>query len=155
MFFLCSNTIEHLNVGINNFTWRNMTFHNNKKTLKHLRLALFGVALGSVVSEILLLLTRNDTVRVIFCLWAIQLTKVVRRVPHFGAGIVWGTIPSGFPVFWFIVPGCSRNGYGTSPNLSFQKKLVKLWQGTQDAWLCSAKFFWEFLVTLPSISSET
>ena len=83
-------------------------------------------------------------VRVVFCLWATQLTRVVRRVPHFGAGIVCGTIPSAFRVFWIIVPGCSRNGYGTSPNLWVQKKLVKLWQGTQDAWLCSAKFFWEF-----------
>ena len=86
-----------------------------------------------------------EFVRVIFCLWAVQMTRVAWRVPHFGAGIVWGTIPSGFPVFWIIVPGCSRNGYGTSPNLWDQKKLVKFWQGTQDAWLCSAKFFWEFL----------
>ena len=84
------------------------------------------------------------TVRVIFCLWSVQVTRVVRRVPHFGAGIVWGTIPSGFPVFWIIVSGCSRNGYGTSPNLWVQKKLVKLWQGTQDAWLCSANFIREF-----------
>ena len=84
-------------------------------------------------------------VRVIFCLWAVQMTRVVRRVPHFGARIVWGTIPSGFLVFWIIVPGCSRNGYGTSPNLWVQKKLVEPWQGTQDTCICSAKFFWEFL----------
>ena len=84
-------------------------------------------------------------VGIVFCLWAVQMTRVVRRVPHFGAGIVWGTISSGFPIFWIIVPGCSRNGYGTSPNLWVQKKLAKLWQGTQDTWLCSAKFFWEFL----------
>ena len=95
-------------------------------------------------------------VRVIFCLWAVKMTRVVRKVPHFEAGIVWGTISSGFPVFWNIVPGCSRNGYVTSPNLWVQKKLVKFWQCTQDTRLCPTEFFWEFfLVTLPSISSET
>ena len=49
-------------------------------------------------------------VRVDFCLWAVKMTRVVRKVPHFGVGIVWGTIPSDLPVFWIIVPGCSRNG---------------------------------------------
>ena len=94
-------------------------------------------------------------VRVVFCLWAVQMTRVMRKVPHFGAGIAWGAISSGLPVFWRIVPGCSRNSYVKSPNLWVQKKLVKLWQCTQDMWLCSAKFFREFFITLPSISSET
>ena len=62
-----------------------------------------------------------------------------------GAGTVWGMIPFYFPVFWNIAPGCSRNSYGTSPKLRVQKKLVKFWQGTQDAWLCSANFLREFL----------
>ena len=66
-------------------------------------------------------------VRVVFCLWAFNFNRVARKVPRFGAGIVWRTIPSGFPVFWFVVPGCSRNSYGTSPNLWVQKKLVKFW----------------------------
>ena len=83
--------------------------------------------------------------RVIFCLSVVKMTKVVRKVPHFGAGVVWGMISSGFPVFWIDVPGCFRNGYGTSPSLWVQKKLVNLWQATQDTWLCSAEFFWEFL----------
>ena len=84
-------------------------------------------------------------VRVDFCLWAVKMTKVVKKVPHFVAGIVWGTIPSDLPVFWIIVPGCSRNGNGTSPNLWVQKELIKLWQGTQDTWLRFAIFFWDFL----------
>ena len=87
----------------------------------------------------------KEGVRVVFCLRAVKMSRVVREVPRFGAGIVWGTIPSGFPVSWIIVPGSSRNGYGTSPNLWVQKKLVKFWQGTEHTWLRSAKFFWEFL----------
>ena len=94
-------------------------------------------------------------VRVVFCLWAVKMTRVMRKVPHFGVGIVWGAIPSGLPVFWITVPGNSRNSYGTSPNLWVQKKPVKLRQGSQDTWLCFANSLESFLVTLPSISSET
>ena len=86
-----------------------------------------------------------DDCEVGFCLWADKMTRVGRKVPHFRAGIVWGTITSDLPVFWIIVPGCSRNGYETSPKLWVQKKLVKFWQGTQDTWLRFSKFFWEFL----------
>ena len=78
--------------------------------------------------------------RVVFCLWAFKLARVMRKIPHFGVGIVWGLIPNGLPVFWIIVPGCSRNSYGTSSNFWVQKKLVKFWQGTQDTWLCFAEF---------------
>ena len=88
---------------------------------------------------------RTPNVRIVFCLQAVKMSRVVRKVPRFGAGILWGTIPSGFPVFWSIVPGSSRNGHGTNPNLWLQKKLVKLWQSTQDTWLRFAKFFREFL----------
>ena len=84
-------------------------------------------------------------VRVVSCLWAFKLARVMRKIPHFGVGIVWGMIPSGLQVFWFIVPGCSRNSWGTNPNLWVQKKLVKFWQGTQDTWLCLAKLLREFL----------
>ena len=52
------------------------------------------------------------------------------------------TIPSGFPVFWFIFPGCSRNSYGTGPNLWVQKKFSKLRQGTKNAGLRAAEIFW-------------
>ena len=88
-------------------------------------------------------------VSVDFCLWAVNLTRMARKWPRFGAGIVWGTIPKGFPVSWIAVPGWSRNGFGTSPNLWVQKKLVKLWQGTQDTWLRFAKFFREFFSYSP------
>ena len=87
----------------------------------------------------------TPVVRIVFCLRAVWLTRMMRRVSRFGAGIVWGTVPSGFPVFWIFVPGRSLNGCGTSPNLCVQKKLVKFWQGTQDTRLCPTEFFWEFL----------
>ena len=82
----------------------------------------------------------NDTVRVIFghhvrvgfCLWAIELARVMRKKPHFGIGIVWGAIPMSFPVFWISVYGRSLNSYGTGPNLWVKKKLVEFRQGTQD-----------------------
>ena len=90
-----------------------------------------------------------ESVRVGFCIWAVEMTRVMKTVPHFGVGIVWGTIPSGLPVFWIIVPWCSRNSYGTSPNLWVQKKLVKFWQGTQHTWLCFAEFLREFLSYSP------
>ena len=86
----------------------------------------------------------GETVRVGFCLWVVNFTRVAREGPRFGAGIAWGTIPSGFPVFPVSVSGCSWNSHGTSPSLWVQKKLVKFRQGTQSTWLCSAKFFWEF-----------
>ena len=68
----------------------------------------------------------------------------MRGEHRFGTGIIQGTIPSGFPVFWVAVPGCSRNGYGTSPNFWVQKKFIKLRQSTQNTWLRPAEFFWKF-----------
>ena len=65
----------------------------------------------------------------------------MRKAPHFGVEIVWGTIPSG--------PRFSELFYGKSPNLWVQKKLVKFWQRTQDTWLCFAKFLREFLSYFP------
>ena len=79
------------------------------------------------------------------CLWAIEPARVMRKIPHFGIGIVWGAIPMSFPVFWINVSGCSLNSYGTSPNLWVQKKLIKFRQSTQDTWLRFAKFLSEFL----------
>ena len=93
--------------------------------------------------------------RVGFCLWAIELTRVVRKTPHFGIGIAWGAITMSFSVFWISVSGRSLNSYGTSPNLWVQKELVKFRQCTQDMWLRFAKFLREFLGYPPSISSET
>ena len=84
-------------------------------------------------------------VRVSFCLWAIELTRVVRKIPHFGIGIIWRAIPMNFPVFWIRVSGRSVSGYRTSPNLWVQKELVKFRQCTQDTWLCFAKLLREFL----------
>ena len=60
-----------------------------------------------------------------------------------------------FPVFWISVAGFSLNSYGTSPNLRVQKELVKFRQCTQDTWLLLLNSLEIFLVTLPSISSET
>ena len=80
----------------------------------------------------------------------------MRRDHRFGTWIVWGTIPIGFPVSWVAVPGWSRNGYGTSPNLWVQKKFVKFRQNTQNTGhSVRLNSFESFLVTLPSISSET
>ena len=75
--------------------------------------------------------TTNYTVpvRVGFCLWAIELARVIRKIRHFGVGIVWGAIPSGLPVFQISVSGCSWNSHGTSPNLWGQRKLVQFRQG--------------------------
>ena len=74
---------------------------------------------------------------------------------HFGIGIIQGTIPSGFPVFDVIVPGCSRNGYGASPHLRVQKKFVKFRQSTQNTWLRLDKFLGQFIRDLLSIYPET
>ena len=90
----------------------------------------------------------------LFLLWIVQITRVVGREHCLGTGIAKETIPSGFPVFQVVVPGCSGNSYGTSPNLWVQKKLVKLEQSTQNTCLRPTEFFESFLVTLPSISSE-
>ena len=79
----------------------------------------------------------------------------MRRGHHFGTGIVWGTIPIGFPVFWFADPGCSRSGYGTSPNLWVQKKKSSLDKAPKIRDSVRLNSFQSFLVTLPSISSET
>ena len=68
----------------------------------------------------------------------------MRRDHRFGVGIVWGTIPIGFPVSWVAIPRCSRNGYGRSPNLWLQKKFVNFRQSTQNTRLRPTEFFWEF-----------
>ena len=73
----------------------------------------------------------------------------MRRNDCFGTGIVWGTIPSGFPVFWVAVPGCSPNGYGTSPNLRIQKKFIKVRQSTQNTRHRPAEFFRKFFSYSP------
>ena len=69
--------------------------------------------------------------------------KLGGRELHFRSRIVWGTILIGSLVFEIAAPRCSRNSYGTNPNLRVQEELIKLWQGSQDAWFCSAKFLWE------------
>ena len=61
-----------------------------------------------------------------------------------GQGSFGGAIRIGFPVSWVAVPGCSQNGYGTSPNLWVQKKFVKIRQSTQNTGLRPTEFFWEF-----------
>ena len=74
----------------------------------------------------------------------------MRKDKRFGTRIVWGTITIGFPVSWVAVPGCSQNGCRTCPNLGVQKKFIKIRQSIWNTRLRPV-----FLVTLPSISSET
>ena len=58
-------------------------------------------------------------------------------------------IPSGFPIFWVAVPGCSRKGYGESPNFWVQKKFVRFWPSTQTTRLRPTEFFQEFFSYSP------
>ena len=83
--------------------------------------------------------------RVGFCPWATELARMMWKIPQLGIGIVWWATFISFPVFQISLSGRSWNSYGTSPNLWVQKKLVKFRQGTQDTWLCLAKFLREFL----------
>ena len=68
----------------------------------------------------------------------------MRRDHQFGTGNVLGTIPIGFPVSCVAVPGRSRNGYGTIPNLWVPKKFVQFRQSTQNERLRPTEFFREF-----------
>ena len=98
---------------------------------------------------------RVPTVLSLFLLWIIYITGVTGREHHFGTGIVYGTIPNGFPVFWVVVPGCSRNSYGTSLNLWVQKKIIKFRQRTKMRDSVRLNCGESFFMTFPSISSET
>ena len=69
--------------------------------------------------------------------WWVENTASVLRSPSERSS-------SGCPVFWVIVPGCSPNSCGTSPNLWVQKKLIKLKQSTQHTWLRPADYLWKF-----------
>ena len=77
------------------------------------------------------------------------------RELHFGMGIVLGTILIWFPVFHLIVLGCFRNGSGECLYLWAQEKFIYFKQSTQNAELDPAEFQGQFLMTLPSFSSET
>ena len=93
-------------------------------------------------------------VRVVFCLWAVEMNRVMKKVPHFGVGIVWETIPSGLPVFWIIVPGCSRNSYGTIRTCKFRRSSSSFEKAPKIRDSVLLNSFESFLVPLPSISSE-
>ena len=101
--------------------------------------------LNATIIYVVVRVISGHHMRVGFCLWAIELARVMRKIPHFGIRIIWGAFPMSFPVFWISVSGRSMNSYGTSPNLWVQKELVKFRQGTQDTWLRFANFFTEFL----------
>ena len=58
-------------------------------------------------------------------------------------------IPSGFPVFWVAVPGCSRNGSWASSYFRVQKKFVELWRSTQNMWLRLTNFPKQFFSNPP------
>ena len=90
-----------------------------------------------------------------FLLWTIQMASVTSKEHRFGTRIVYGTTTRGFPVFWVIFPGCSRNSYGTSLNLWFQKIFIEFRRAPKMRDSVRLKSWENFLVTLPSISSET
>ena len=95
------------------------------------------------------------SVRVGFCLWAIELARVMKKIPHFGVRIAWGAITSGLPVFQISVSGCSWNSHGTSPNLWVQKNSSSFDKAPKIRDSVLLNSLESFLVTLPSISSET
>ena len=105
----------------------------------------------------------NDAVRVIFghhmrvgfCLWAIELARVMRKISYFRIGIIWGAVPMIFPVFWISFSGRSMNSYGTSPNLWVPKKSSGFDKAPKIRDSVLLNSFESFSVTLPSISSET
>ena len=53
--------------------------------------------------------------------------------------ITLGTIPSWFPVFPVVVPGCSRNCSGESV-LAGSREICLIWTEQQNAGLCRAEF---------------
>ena len=77
------------------------------------------------------------------------------REYRFRTGIAYGTIPSGFPVFWVVVPGCFRNRYGTSPICGFRRNSSSFNKAPKMRDSVRLNSLENFLVTLPSISSET
>ena len=132
--FVHSQTQFPLKVTVALPVLRNLVrqFHTFRKCIKRISVGIVRVGFG-------------HHVWVEFCLWAIGLARVVRKIPHFRIGIIWGAIPMSFPVFRISISGRSVSGYGTSPNLWVQKELVKFRQCTQDTWLRYAKFLREFL----------
>ena len=63
--------------------------------VRHVRIA-FSVSVGTIAN---LFLNSCHHVMSLFLLWIVQITRVVGREHHFGTGIAYGTIHSGFPVF--------------------------------------------------------
>ena len=100
-------------------------------------------------------LTWSLSVMSLLLLWIILITRVVGREHRFGTGIAYGTIPSGFPIFWVNVPGCPGTATeqvrpcGFMRNSSNLDKAPKI----QDSVLPNS---WDsFWVILPWISSKT
>ena len=69
---------------------------------------------------------------------------MIGREHSFGTGFAYRAISSGFPLFWVLVRGKSRNSYGTNSNLWVQKKVIKVRQSTQNARHRPAESFWKF-----------
>ena len=93
--------------------------------------------------------------RINFQLWVIKFARVIRRESRFETGIVQGTIPSGFPVSWIVfldVPGTATEQVrfcGFRRNSSSFDRAPKI----RDSVPLNCLEI--FLITLPSISSET
>ena len=86
-----------------------------------------------------------NTVRGLLPVWVSSIAGLTNRELHFRIEITQGMIPSGFPIFWMVIPGCSWNGSRASP----YSKFIEFWQSTQNTWLHPTNFLRQFLVTLP------
>ena len=98
----------------------------------------------------------SGSVRGLFQVWVKQLAGPTGRKLYFGMGVILGTILSWSPVFHVIVPGCSPNGSGESPYLTcaFKINSFNLDRTPKIRDFALLNSWVNFLVTLPSISSE-
>ena len=94
-------------------------------------------------------------VRGLFWVWVDWIARLLDRGLHLSRGIILGTIPSWFLVFHVHVLGCS----GTVPEsvriCGFKKKSSKLDRATKMRGSVLLISWDNFILTLPSISSET
>ena len=94
-------------------------------------------------------------VRGLLPVWVWWSGGLTNREFHFGIGIIQGTIPSGLPVFWVVIPGRSRNSSGACPYLRVQKNSSSFDKAPKICHSIRLNFWDSFLLTLPSISSDT
>ena len=139
---LNTSLLKHVHPELQHFgTWKKSTenVRNNiysnfwtKKGLKNFANVVYGVWF------------KNDNVR-----------HPIFYIHHFRMRIILGTTPVRFLVSTSCIPGSYRNISLLNRNLWIQKKLVQFWNCTYYFTLSSTEHNESFLVTLPSISSET